>query len=98
MVVQIAKQLLAVYICLVIGTLIYFLWRIARFYEGASGKRVGHQFLLIPSTLLAAGALWYLWYQVDFVGRPVGDFFLFTGGVLLFLFSSRLVRLMTGER
>jgi hypothetical protein len=98
MLVQIAKQFLAVYICLVIGTLIYFLWRIARFYEGASGKRVGHRFLLIPGALLSSGALWYLWYHVDFVGRPVGDFFLFSGGVLLFLFSSRLTRLMTGER
>jgi hypothetical protein len=98
MLVEIAKQLLAGYVAVVIAALIFFLWRIASFYEAASGKRVGHRFLLLPSALLSVGAVWYLWHEVDFVGHPVGDFFLFSGGVLLFLFSSRLTRLMTGER
>ena len=98
MLVEIAKQLLAGYVTVAIALLIFFLWRIARFYEAASGKRVGHRFLLLPSVLLMVGAIWYLGTEVDFVGRPVGDLFLFCGGVLLFLFSSRLTRLMTGER
>jgi hypothetical protein len=98
MLVEIAKQLLAGYVTVVIALLIFFLWRIAEFYEAASGKRVGHRFLLLPSALLMVGAIWYLGHEVDFVGHPVGDLFLFCGGVLLFLFSSRLTRLMTGER
>lgn len=98
MLVEIAKQVLAGYVTIVVGALIFFLWRIASFYEAASGKRVGHRFLLLPSLFLSVGALWYLGHEVDFVGRPVGDFFLFAGGILLFFFSSRLTRLMTGER
>ena len=98
MLVEIAKQVLAGYVTIAIAALIFFLWRIASFYEAASGKRVGHRFLLLPSVLLSVGAIWYLGHEVDFVGRPIGDLFLFGGGVLLFLFSSRLSRLMTGER
>lgn len=98
MLVEIAKQILAGYATVAIAILIFFLWRIASFYEAASGKRVGHRFLLLPSALLSGGAIWYLGHEVDFVGRPVGDLLLFCGGVLLFVFSSRLTRLMTGER
>jgi hypothetical protein len=98
MLVEFAKQVLAGYVTVAIAALIFFLWRIASFYEAASGKRVGHRFLLLPSALLTLGALWYLGHEVDFVGRPIGDLFLFLGGVLLFVFSSRLTRLMTGER
>jgi hypothetical protein len=58
---------------------------------------VGHRFLLLPGALLAAGVVWYLRYDVDFLGRPVGDLLLFTGGTLLILFASRLQSLMTGE-
>jgi hypothetical protein len=98
MLVEIIKQVLAGYVTVAIAALIFFLWRIASFYETASGKQVGHRFLVLPSVLLTIGAIWYLGHEVDFVGRPIGDLFLFFGGVLLFLFSSRLTRLMTGER
>lgn len=98
MLVEIAKQILAVYTWVIIGALLFFLWRIAGFYEKASGQRVGHRFVLIPSILLLGGAAWYVGYDVDFVGHPTADLLLFTGGVLLFLFSSRLAKLMTGER
>jgi hypothetical protein len=94
----IAKSVLAVYAWIVVGVLFFFLWRIAGFYERASGQRVGHRFLVLPAVLLAAGVIWYLLHDNDFVGRPVGDLLLFGGGVLLFLFSSRLEKLMTGER
>jgi hypothetical protein len=59
---------------------------------------VGHQFLVLPGVLLAAGVIWHLLHGSDFVGQPVGDLLLFGGGILLFLFSNRLEILMTGER
>ena len=98
MVLEIVKGALITYTWIIIGVLLFFLWRIARFYEQASGERVGHSFLLLPSGLLAAGAIWYLSKDVDFVGEPVGDLLLFVGGLLLLFFGSRLERLMTGER
>ena len=95
---QIVKTVLTVYAWIVVGVLLFFLWRIATFYERASGKQVGSRFLALPGVLMAAGVLWYGLHSVDFVGQPAGDLLLFVGGALLFLFSTRLVRLMTGER
>ncbi len=95
---EIAKYVLAAYAWIAIGVLLFFLWRIASFYERASKKQVGHRFLLLPTALLFAGVLWYLRTDLNFAGSPVGDLLLFGGGVLLFLFSSRLASLMTGER
>ncbi len=97
MLLQIAKWVLTVYSWLVVGALLYFLWRIASFYANASGQRVGHRFLLLPGALLAAGVVWYLQYDRDFVGQPTADLLLFGGGILLFFFSGRLQKLMTGE-
>ena len=95
---EIVKTALTAYAWVVVGVLLFFLWRIAAFYEGASGKRVGSRFLALPGMLIAAGVAWYSWNNIDFVGQPVGDLMLFAGGSLLFLFSTRLVRLMTGEK
>jgi len=97
MVLQIAKQVLTVYSWLVIGALLYFLWRIARFYQDASGQHVGHRLLVLPGALLTAGVIWYLCHDSDFIGQPIGDVLLFAGGILLFLFSEHLQKLMTGE-
>ena len=92
------KSILTIYAWIIVGVLLFFLWRIATFYERASGKRVGSRFLALPGLLMAAGAIWYGLHSIDFVGQPVGDLLLLGGGSLLFLFSTRLVRLMTGER
>jgi len=92
------KHVLGGYAWVVIGMLIVFLWRIAYFYESASGQRVGHRFLLLPSLLLAGGATWYLVHGGEFVGQPAGDLLLCGGGILLSLFGFRLQELMTGER
>lgn len=97
MLLQMAKHVLTVYSWLVIGTLLFFLWRIASFYANASGQHVGHRFLLLPGALLAAGVVWYLGHDSNFVGQPIGDLLLFAGGILLFFFSGRLQKLMTGE-
>lgn len=97
MLLQIAKQILTVYSWLVIGALMCFLWRIAGFYEDASGQKVGHRFLLLPAALLAAGVVMYLCHNSDFIGQPVADLLLFLGGFLFFLFGSQLQKTMTGE-
>ena len=97
MLLQFIQQVLTIYSWLVIAALLFFLWRIASFYADASGQQVGHSFLLVPGVLLAAGVIWYLAHGSDFVGQPTGDLLLFGGGILLFLFSGRLQKLMTGE-
>ncbi len=97
MLLQITKYVLTVYSWLAIGALLFFLWRIAGFYQDASGQRVGHRFLLLPGALLIGGLIWYLVHDIDFIGKPIGDLLLFGGGILLVLFSERLQKLMTGE-
>jgi len=94
---EIAKDVLSIYAWLVIGALIVFIWHIAGFYEKASGQPVGQRFLILPSLLLASGVIWYIRWDCDFVGQPVGDVLLFAGGMLLFLFAARLEKMMTGE-
>ena len=53
--------------------------------------------LLLPVLLLATGAIWYLVCRIEFIGLPIGDLFLFGGGVLICLFGFRLQELMTGR-
>ncbi len=95
---SVAKYGLAVYSWVVVGVLIAFLWRVAYFYERTSGQKVHHYALALPSLLLAGGAAWYTWRNVEFVGQPAGDLLLCGGGVALFLFGNHLRELMTGER
>lgn len=95
---QIIKLILIAYSWLVIGILLVFLERIAYFYEKTSGQRVAYYFLVIPSLLLAVSTIWYLVYDVEFIGQPISDLWLFVGGLLLLLFALRLQELMTGER
>jgi hypothetical protein len=74
-----------------------FIWHIAGFYEKASGQSVGQRFLILPGVLLTGGVVWYLRWDCDFVGQPIGDLLLFSGGILLLLFAARLQQKMTGE-
>jgi hypothetical protein len=97
-VVKVVKYVLTVYSWAVIGVLIVFLGRIAYFYEKTSGQRVRYYSVIVPSLLLATGAIWYIVRSVEFTGEPAGDLLLFLGGLLLFLFGGRLQELMTGER
>jgi len=96
--IELIKIVLAVYAWAVIGMLIVFLWRIAYFYEENSGQRTNYYFLLLPTLLLVAGAIWYIARNREFIGQPIGDLLLCIGGVLLCLFGFRLQELMTGER
>ncbi len=95
---DVVRYVLVVYSWAVIGVLLVFLWRIAYFYEKTSGQRVPHYLFIIPSLLLAAGAVWYIVHDVGFTGQPVGDLLLFGGGILLLVFGGRLQELMAGER
>ncbi len=93
-----AKILLMVYAWLIVAVLLFFLGRIAYFYERTSKQRVGYPLLLLPAGLLLGGAVWYILNDVEFAARPPGDLLLFGGGILLYLFDMRLQDLMTGER
>ncbi len=95
---EVVKYALTIYSWTVIGVLIAFLWRIAYFYEKTSGQRVRYYLLNLPSLLLAIAVIWYLVRDVEFTGEPAGDLFLFSGGLLLWMFGFRLQELMTGER
>ncbi len=94
---EIIKTVLAIYSWAIVGLLLVFLWRIAYFYERASGQQVRYYSFLLPVLLLAAGAIWYLVSSIEFIGSPIGDLFLFGGGVLICLFGFRLQELMTGR-
>jgi len=95
---EVLKTILVVYSVVAVGMLIVFLWRIAYFYEKTSGQPVGYCFILLPALLLAAGGIWYLARNVEFIGEPIGDSLLCAGGVFLLVFGFRLQELMTGER
>lgn len=94
---EIVKRILTVYSWVVVGILLIFLWRIAYFYEKASGRSVRYYSLILPVLLLAAGAIWYLACRIEFIGLPGGDLLLFSGGVLICKFGFRLQELMTGR-
>lgn len=96
--IDIFKLALVIWSWCVIGVLLFFLGRIARFYEKTAGQRVGYSLLLPPVLLLGMGVGWYLVHDVDFVGQYIGDMFLIAGGILLLLFSVHLQEVMTGER
>jgi membrane protein CcdC involved in cytochrome C biogenesis len=95
---EIIKYILAIYSWVAIGILIFFLARIAYFYEKTSGQQTSYYFLIIPAVMMTTGVVWYLMFNVEFTGQPIGDLLLFGGGVLLFAFSTRLQEFMTGER
>jgi hypothetical protein len=81
-----------------IAILVFFLWKIARFYEQSSGETVHSWIFPIPMLLLSAGAFVYLYQDTAFVGVPVGDLLLLGGGVTLLLASYLLQQAMVEER
>jgi hypothetical protein len=81
-----------------ITLLVFFLRKIARFYERSSDETAQSWLFLFPIVLLPAGALWYLMYSPDFVGEPIGDLLLFIGGAVLITASYILQQAMMGEQ
>ena len=95
---QAISSVLTIYTWLGVGVLIFFLGRIAYFYEKTSGQSTGYYFLVLPTLVLMLGAGWYLVHNVDFTGEPTGDLLLLVGGGLLSFFGARLEKIMTGEQ
>ncbi|HHS97086.1 MAG TPA: hypothetical protein ENK08_04190 [Chloroflexi bacterium] len=81
-----------------VGLLIFFLWRIARFYERSSNETAYSWLFLPPMLLLPAGAVFYLIEDPSFVQSMGGDVLLFIGGGLLLVASVLLHQVMMGER
>jgi hypothetical protein len=87
-----------------VAGLIYFLIRIARFYQkkyrelyDAPGQRTYHPFFWIPLFLFVLAAGRYAFLD-DLAGDAGGDVAFFVGGVVLTALSLRLQQLMTGGR
>lgn len=81
-----------------ITVIVFFLWRIARFYEQSSEESAHSWLFLFPMVLLPLGAAFYMVYDVKFVGFPSGDLLLFGGGISLLLAAILLQQIMMGER
>jgi hypothetical protein len=95
---RIASQMLAVYSWAGVAALVLLLWRIALYYQRASGEGVGHWILAIPALLLGAGAIRYILAGAKFCGDPASDLLLFAGGLVLIGFGFNLQEHMTGAR
>ena len=91
------RSLLTLYIWGIVGALIAILYRIARFYQITSGRRSYYQLFAAPLILLCGGGLRYATVDL-FVGDPLGDVLMLTGGLSLLGLSYGLLRLMTGSR
>lgn len=80
-----------------VSALIIILNRIARFYQITSGARTHYGLFWLPVLLFMAGALRYATLG-SFVGDPLGDVLMLTGGLVLIFLANYLLRLMTGSR
>ncbi|HEY75880.1 MAG TPA: hypothetical protein G4O00_06835 [Thermoflexia bacterium] len=78
--------------------LVFFLWRIARFYERSSRETAYSWLFLPPMFLLPAGAAFYWVEDPTFIQSLWGDLLLFAGGGLLLFASILLHQVMMGER
>lgn len=87
-------RVVAALIWLGILFLIFLLWRIARFYERSSGRRIYSWLFLLILGLFLGGAGWYITADPDFVGIPLADGLLCAGGVLSLLGTFILTRAM----
>lgn len=91
---NILLRILAALIWAGILFLIGLLWRIARFYERSSGRRVYSWLFLLIIGLFLAGAGWYILANPLFVGIPLADGLLCGGGILCLIGTLILTRTM----
>ncbi|MGB9775536.1 MAG: hypothetical protein ACPLYD_05815 [Anaerolineae bacterium] len=87
-------RLIATLVWLGVLFLVFLLWRIARFYERSSGRRVYAWLFLLILVLFLAGAAWYIIANPAFVGVPPADGLLCAGGLLSLLGTFILTRAM----
>jgi hypothetical protein len=98
-------SILTLYSWVLVMILIYFLFRIASFYErkyaeyypGAPKQRTYYGLFLVPLLLFLFAAARYILVD-EFVGDMWGDLAFFMVGVMLAAVSYHLYRLMTGGR
>jgi len=98
-------SILSLSIWVLVGSLVFFLLLIARFYEkkyaelysDSSRKRTFYQFYLVPLILFLISAVRSA-HLGDLVGDTWSEVALGTGGILLAVLGVRLQRLMTGGR
>ena len=88
-----------------VAGLIFFLIRIARFYQkkyaelyqSSPGQRTYYQFFVVPLVLFLFAAGRYV-FLGDLTGDEMGDIAFLFGGATLAILAYRLQRLMTGGR
>jgi hypothetical protein len=79
------------------GVLIFFLYRIAHFYQVTSGQSTRYRLFVIPLVLLLLGGLRYATVG-DWNGDVIGNTLQLAGGAALIAMGLFLVRRMTGGR
>lgn len=98
-------SVLTLYSWALVGSVIFFLTHIARFYEkkyselysNAPQQRTFYQFYLFPLLLFLIAAVRYAFLD-DLAGDVGGDLAFFVGGIMLAALSYHLQRLMTKGR
>lgn len=80
-----------------VAVLVFFLYRIAHFYQVTSNQKTHYQLFLIPLGLLLAGGLRYA-VAGELASDWIGDALHFVGGALLIVMGTLLLQMMTGGR
>ena len=93
---KIVEGAFGLYIWAGLTILMFFLYRIARFYQITSGRRTRYRLFLVPLVLLLLAALLNL--SVDPALEVGRDVLLLAGGISLIGLSYYLLQLMTGSR
>jgi tellurite resistance protein TehA-like permease len=93
-----ATAILTIYIWVVVCTLLFFLYVIARFFEKKSGRRSYYPSFFLPIVLFAIAAVRYLFLVPAIAGDLWGDLLRFVGGILVGGLGLLLLRLMMGGR
>lgn len=92
------SAILNIYIWVVVGILLFFLFAIAQFYEKKSGRRSFYPAFLIAALILGVAAIRYVFLTPTIVGDLWGDALRFIGSLVLGGFGLFLLRRMTGSR
>ena len=95
---NVVNSILTVYSWGIVCILLFFLYKIAQFYEKKSGRHSYFWTFLIPAVLFGVAAIRYVYLAPAIAGDPWGDLMKFVGGVMLGGFGFYLLRLMVGGR
>lgn len=90
--------LLDIYIWGAVCILLFFLFRIARFYQKKSGRRVYYSAYLVSVAFFSLAAIRYMFLTPVIGGDTWGDGLRFVASLILAGFGLFLLNLMTGSR